>query len=118
MFIFSSNQYLILVEFLGANVLDEKPFIVMPYLANGNARDYLQEHPNADRLQIVCMSNVCIVLMAHFDGICAAAWHFSGACASPLTSDCSWRLESGMLSLVKWTLHSLLEVFVSAQCAN
>jgi hypothetical protein len=41
------------VEFLGANILDDKPFIVMPYLKNGNARDYLQEHPDGNRLQIV-----------------------------------------------------------------
>jgi hypothetical protein len=107
------------VEFLGANVLDEKPFIVMPYLANGNARDYLQEHPNADRLQIVCMSHVCIFVLAHFDGTCAAAWHFSGTCSSPLTSDCTWRLKSSMLPLVKWHLHILSEVlFVPAQCAD
>ena len=64
----SSNECMVLVEFLGANVLDEKPFIVMPYLANGNARDYLQEHPNTDRLQIVCMSHVCIFVLALFDG--------------------------------------------------
>ena len=25
----------------------------MPYLQNGNARDYLREHPNGDQLQIV-----------------------------------------------------------------
>jgi hypothetical protein len=30
----------------------------MPYLQNGNARDYLQEHPNADRLQIVRTRNI------------------------------------------------------------
>ncbi|KAF7982535.1 hypothetical protein HWV62_28162 [Athelia sp. TMB] len=40
-------------EFLGANVLDEKPFIVMPYLANGNARDYLVTHPECDRLKLL-----------------------------------------------------------------
>jgi hypothetical protein len=42
-----------LLEFLGANVLDEKPFIVMPLLRNGNARDYIQDHPTYDRLQLV-----------------------------------------------------------------
>lgn len=54
----ASNQWL--VEFLGANILDEKPFIVMPYLKNGNSRDYLQEHPNSDRLQIVSKFKACI----------------------------------------------------------
>ena len=55
---------MVLVEFLGANVLDEKPFIVMPYLANGNVQNYLQEHPNADRLQIVCMSHPMFVSLS------------------------------------------------------
>jgi hypothetical protein len=40
-------------EFLGANVLDEQPFIVMPYLKHGNARDYIRHHPDCDRLRIV-----------------------------------------------------------------
>src|ERR1700683_3287866 len=93
-FYMSSNECMVLVEFLGANVLDEKPFIVMPYLANGNARNYLQDHPNADQLQIVCMSHVCIFVLAHFSGTCAAACHFSGTGSSPLTSDCTCRLES------------------------
>jgi len=33
--------------------LDDKPFIVVPYLANGNARDYLVAHPKGNRLHIV-----------------------------------------------------------------
>jgi hypothetical protein len=33
------------LEFLGANLLDGKPFIVMPFLKNGNARDYIHNHP-------------------------------------------------------------------------
>jgi len=41
------------LQFLGANILDEKPFIVMPYLANGDAREYLLQHPDHDRLQIL-----------------------------------------------------------------
>jgi serine/threonine protein kinase len=59
-----SNHFL--EEFFGANILDEKPFIVMPYLVNGNARDYLLEHPNEDRLQIVSLSNVCILFLLVF----------------------------------------------------
>jgi hypothetical protein len=34
-------------------VLDEQPFIVMPYLKHGNARDYIRHHPDCDRLRIV-----------------------------------------------------------------
>jgi hypothetical protein len=40
-------------EFLGANEFDDRPFIVMPYMSNGNARDYARGHPDCDRLQIV-----------------------------------------------------------------
>ena len=53
-------------EFLGANILDEKPFIVMPYLENGNARHYLQKHPDHDRLQIVRLSNFHVRVLPTF----------------------------------------------------
>ena len=56
-----------LVEFLGANVLDDKPFIVMPYLKHGNAREYLLQHPNSDRLQIVSISNICIFVLTGYE---------------------------------------------------
>lgn len=49
-----------MAEFLGANILDDKPFLVMPYLKNGNARDYLHKHPNGNRLQIVRTSDVAL----------------------------------------------------------
>ena len=42
-------------EFLGANVLDNKPFIVTPIMDNGNARIYIQNHPDCDRLTIVSL---------------------------------------------------------------
>jgi serine/threonine protein kinase len=41
------------LEFLGGNVLDEKPFIVMPFLKNGNARDYIHNNPTCNRQKIV-----------------------------------------------------------------
>jgi serine/threonine protein kinase len=37
-------------------VLDEKPFIVMPYLKNGNALDYVRRHPDCNRLHMVSIS--------------------------------------------------------------
>ena len=40
-------------EFLGANVLDDKPFIVMPLMENGNARDYIDRNPTCDRQRMV-----------------------------------------------------------------
>ena len=58
-----------LLEFLGANIFDEKPFIVMPYLTNGNVRDYLLEHPSTDRLPIVRMPTFvtlfCQIITSH-----------------------------------------------------
>jgi serine/threonine protein kinase len=53
-------------EFLGANILDEKPFIMTPYLENGNARHYLQKHPDRDRLQIVRLSNFHVLVLLMF----------------------------------------------------
>ena len=46
-----------LIEFLGANILDDKPFIVMPFLKNGNARHYIREHPDCNRAKIVRFSD-------------------------------------------------------------
>jgi hypothetical protein len=42
-----------LAEFLGANILDNKPFIVTPLMDNGNAQIYIQNHPDCDRLTMV-----------------------------------------------------------------
>ena len=42
-------------EFLGANILDDEPFIVMPWIANGNVRDYIDHHPSCDRLKLVSL---------------------------------------------------------------
>ncbi|PBK85528.1 kinase-like protein [Armillaria gallica] len=39
--------------FLGANTLDDDPFIITPYLRNGNSRKFVQTHPNCDRLKIL-----------------------------------------------------------------
>jgi hypothetical protein len=50
---------MVLTEFLGANTLDDKPFIVMPFLKNGNARHYIQTHPTFDRLVLVNSFRSC-----------------------------------------------------------
>ena len=47
------------LEFLGANEFDNRPFIVMPYMKNGNARNYAQANPDCNRLQIVWQSFFC-----------------------------------------------------------
>ncbi|KAK2464437.1 hypothetical protein APHAL10511_003585 [Amanita phalloides] len=41
------------LQFLGANVLDGRPFIVMPYHKHGNVRDFITGNPACDRLQIL-----------------------------------------------------------------
>jgi hypothetical protein len=40
------------VQFLGANTLDDKPFIVMPYVQH-NAKDFLRTRSTFDPLYIV-----------------------------------------------------------------
>ncbi|TFK68136.1 kinase-like protein [Pluteus cervinus] len=42
-----------ILQFLGANILDERPFIVMPLMRNGNARDFIVKEPRCDRLKIL-----------------------------------------------------------------
>ncbi|KAF8153325.1 kinase-like domain-containing protein [Crassisporium funariophilum] len=56
------------LQFLGANVFDDKPFIVMPYLKNGNARDYLQSNPNCDRVRILHHSALGLLYL-HSQGV-------------------------------------------------
>jgi serine/threonine protein kinase len=54
-------------EFLGANIFDDRPFIVMPFLKNGNARDYVYDHPDCDRIMIVRCTysqGICIICLS------------------------------------------------------
>jgi hypothetical protein len=48
-----------LVAFFGANVFDNKPFIVTPYLKNGNVREYILKYPNSDFLRLVSVVLRC-----------------------------------------------------------
>ncbi|KAJ7496449.1 kinase-like domain-containing protein [Mycena latifolia] len=41
-----------ILQFLGANTLDDTPFIVMPYIPN-NARQFLKKHPDFDPVYIL-----------------------------------------------------------------
>ena len=45
--------HLLSKEFLGANIFDDNPFIVMPLFSKGNARDYVQTHPKCNRVRLV-----------------------------------------------------------------
>jgi len=47
------NKVRYLAEFLGANILDNKPFIVMPFMKNGNALDYIRANTQCDLLRMV-----------------------------------------------------------------
>ena len=42
-----------LIEFLGANILDDQPILVMPLIEGGNMRDYMDYHSDCNRLKIV-----------------------------------------------------------------
>jgi serine/threonine protein kinase len=41
-----SYHYSTFPEFLGANTMDDSPFIVMPFMENGNATDYIEANPH------------------------------------------------------------------------
>jgi serine/threonine protein kinase len=47
-----------LIEFWGANIFDDQPFLVMPLIEGGNARDYMNHHPDCNRLKIVRYSRI------------------------------------------------------------
>jgi len=57
----SAMRHMHILQFLGANQLDEKPFIVIRYLRNGNVWDYIWAHPGCDRLRI--KHHVCLGLV-------------------------------------------------------
>ncbi|KAJ6468618.1 hypothetical protein C8R47DRAFT_1024499 [Mycena vitilis] len=42
-----------IIQFLGANILDDTPFLVMPYMPY-NARQFLREHPDFDPINVLC----------------------------------------------------------------
>ncbi|KAF8185739.1 kinase-like domain-containing protein [Pholiota molesta] len=42
-----------ILQFLGANVMDDEPFIVMPFIKRGNVRDYIHTNPQCDRVRII-----------------------------------------------------------------
>lgn len=46
------------LQFLGANVLDENPFIVMPLLKNGDSRNFVRTYPNFNLLRLVCQFDI------------------------------------------------------------
>ena len=44
-----------ILEFLGANLSDDEPFMVTPWIADGNVLDYIKNHPFCDILDIVSL---------------------------------------------------------------
>ncbi|KAJ7191761.1 kinase-like domain-containing protein, partial [Mycena pura] len=57
-----------ILQFLGANTLDDSPFVVMPYIPY-NARQFLDQHPTSDPVYILC--DVCLALQyLHSRKIC------------------------------------------------
>jgi serine/threonine protein kinase len=49
------------LEFLGGNTLDDSPFIVMPFMKNGNATDYIEMNPQFNRFKMVCFSHILLI---------------------------------------------------------
>ncbi|KAK7006315.1 kinase-like protein [Favolaschia claudopus] len=50
--IWSTLRHPNIIQFLGANTLDDRPFVVMPFIPY-NARDFLRERPSFDPLHIL-----------------------------------------------------------------
>ncbi|KAJ7450210.1 kinase-like domain-containing protein [Mycena latifolia] len=50
--VWSTLRHPHILQFLGANTLDARPFIVMPYISE-NARQFLQKHPDSDPIFIL-----------------------------------------------------------------
>lgn len=99
-------------EFLGANVLDEKPFIIMPYLQNGNARDFLQAHPNGPRNRIVRIDSVVCNISSPYPRSTIFALVFHTFILSRL-STVTWKLSVTPLWLCYTTWRSLMRIFYS-----
>jgi serine/threonine protein kinase len=53
-----------ILQFLGANTLDDSPFVVMPYIPY-NARQFLVQHPTFDPVYIVSESQFHLDLKIH-----------------------------------------------------
>lgn len=78
-----------ILEFLGANELDDRPFIVMPYLRNGNVRDYIRARPDCDRLQIV-RSTVFVEIISFSNYLNIDTSYLFGPGISSLTHNHTW----------------------------
>ncbi|KZP31913.1 kinase-like protein [Athelia psychrophila] len=61
--IWSKMRHPHILPFLGANVWGDRPFIVMPYLKNGNARDYIQNYPECNRAAILHQASLGLVYL-------------------------------------------------------
>jgi serine/threonine protein kinase len=103
-----------LAEFLGADLKGEVPFIVMPYLEHGNARDFIERHPDCNRNKIVSFNRG---LGNTTDVICKIALRcHSGTRLSPQAQRCAWRYQRGTLTnLSSW--HPL-NVTPTVQCSH
>ncbi|KAF7973138.1 hypothetical protein HWV62_16188 [Athelia sp. TMB] len=51
--IWSKLKHPHILQFLGANIWDKRPFIMTPHLKNGNARDYLEGRENCNRIALI-----------------------------------------------------------------
>ncbi|KZP06260.1 kinase-like protein [Athelia psychrophila] len=61
--VWSKLQHPHILPFLGANVWGDRPFIVMPYLKNGNARDYIDNYPECNRAAILHQTSLGLVYL-------------------------------------------------------
>jgi serine/threonine protein kinase len=99
--------------FFGANDFDDTPFIVMRYMPNGNAREFLQKIPTYNRLNIVTLPGDITVLVLT---ISIAEERSPWLALSAFTEYCARGLESGKdqiasstVSLISTQLNILID---------
>jgi serine/threonine protein kinase len=50
------------LQFYGASLATDAPFIVSRYMKNGNLTVYLRQQPNANRVQLVCLCDLRLLI--------------------------------------------------------
>jgi hypothetical protein len=86
---------------------------MMPYLENRNARNYLREHPDHNRLKIVRFPNLYTLLWPRILSRYTVIQHFSGSRLSPPAQDRTQRFESEMCITPYLRVHSFSELCYS-----
>ena len=90
----SKALQLYFLEFFGANIVDDTPFIVMPLLKNGNALGFVLANPTCGRVKIVWSPSILIPGFYEHDPSSTVARRLSWPSSPTLPAYHSWRPKS------------------------